>query len=345
MARTPAARHRARRGDVLSRTAAVILAGGLGTRMEPLTADCPKPLLPVGPWTLLEHQLAALDRASVHRVVLSTGYRHEDFAPVVEHVRARGIDLTTVVEEHPLGTGGGLRAALASLSEVDAVVVLNGDLLTGHDLGAQLDDLDRAPAEVVASVHVREVPDARPYGSVVVEGGRITRFVEKSPHPPSTTVNAGTYVVRPELLEELPPEGRVSLEREVFPRLAGLGALVPHREDAYFLDVGTPAALVTATRDLLLAPWAGAAPTPRTDHLVLPGADVAPGAVLGGGSVVHPGAVIETGAVLDATIVLDGARVGAGAHITRSVLGRRSLVPAGARVVDAALGTGEVATG
>ena len=92
--------------------------------MHPLTVDCPKPLLPVGPWTLVEHQLSALERAGVRRVVLSTGYRHEDFEPLVERCRAKGVDLTCVVEATPLGTGGGLREALGPLRDADVVVVV-----------------------------------------------------------------------------------------------------------------------------------------------------------------------------------------------------------------------------
>lgn len=322
----------------------MILAGGVGSRMRPLTDDCPKPLLPVGPWTLVEHQLSALERAGVRRVVLSTGYRHEDFEPLVERCRAKGVDLTCVVEATPLGTGGGLREALRPLRDADVVVVVNGDLLTGHDLGAQVSALTAADAGVLACVHVREVDDARAYGSVVVgDRGQVVAFVEKSPTPPSSTVNAGTYVVRPGLLDEIPPAGAVSLEREVFPALVADATLVAHREDAYFLDVGTPAALVAANRDLLRAPWPGAAPTPRGEALVIDGARVSPSARLGGGSVVHPGAAVADGALLDGALILPGGRVGAGARVTRSVVGRDAVVPDGRRLTDGVLGSGEIA--
>lgn len=309
--------------------------------MDPLTRDRPKPLLPVGPWTLVEHQIAALSRAGVERVVLSTGYRHADFAELVASVRASGVDLTTVVEDSPLGTGGGLREALRHLTDAEVVLVLNGDLLSGHDLSAQVALLRAAAPAVLGAVHVREVPDARPYGSVLTDDeGRITAFVEKSPEPPSRTVNAGTYVVRPEVLADL-GTGPVSLERQVFPRLADRGALLAHREEAYFLDVGSPAALVTATRDLLLSPWPGAAETPTGPALVLPGAEVHPTAELRGGTVVHPGAVIGARALLDSAVVLPGARIGEGAVVRRSVVGRRATVRAGCRTEDDALGTGD----
>lgn len=311
--------------------------------MHPLTADCPKPLLPVGPWTLAEHQLASLARVGVDRVVLSTGYRHADFADLVSGVRAKGVDLTTVVETIPLGTGGGLRQALRVLGGSDAVLVLNGDLLTGHDIAAQVEHLRSAPADVVGVVHVREVPDARAYGSVVVgPEDRITNFVEKAASPPSRTVSAGTYVVRPALLERMPDEGPFSLEHDIFPPLAHDHRLLAHRDEAYFLDVGSPAALVTANRDLLLDPWPGAAPTPRGACLRMPGATVDPSARLAGGTVVHPGAVIAAGAHLESAVVLAGARVGEDARVVRSVIGRDARVGAAARVTDSAIGTREL---
>lgn len=311
--------------------------------MHPLTEDCPKPLLPVGPWTLVEHQVAALTRVGVDRIVLSTGYRHEDFEELVTRLQEKGVDLTTVVEATPLGTGGGLREALRALPGTNTVIVLNGDLLSGHDLARQVDLLRAAPPDVVGAIHVREVADARPYGSVLTDDdARITAFVEKSPDPPSTTVSAGTYVVRPQLLDEIPQTDVVSLERDVFPGLAARAALLAHRETAYFLDVGSPAALVTATRDLLLDPWPGSASTPRGAALVLPGADVDPSAEITGGSIVHPGAVIGAGARLESAVVLAGAHVGARATIQRSVIGRGARVEAGAEVIDDALGTDEV---
>lgn len=310
--------------------------------MHPLTQDCPKPLLPVGPWSLIEHQIAALTRAGAERVVLSTGYRHADFEELVTTLRTQGVDLTTVVEDIPLGTGGGLREGLRALPGADAVIVLNGDLLTGHDLTTQLDLLRAAPPSVAAAVHVREVPDAQRYGSVLTDAdGYVTAFVEKSSTPPSSTVNAGTYVVRPTLLDAIDDTGVVSVERDVFPWLAAQGRLLAHREDAYFLDVGSPGALVRATRDLLLAPWPGAAPTPRGESLVLPGAVVAPDARLSAGTVVHADAFVGPGAQLESAVVLPCAQVDERAQVARSVLGRGAHVGIGARVVDSALGTGQ----
>lgn len=345
MARTAAAADLPGEGPVVARLDAVILAGGLGRRMHPLTQDLPKPLLPVGLHTLLEHQVASLAEVGVERVVLATSYRAADFTEVVRSLRTKGIDLTTVVEETARGTGGGLRGAMQALPGAGTVVVLNGDLLTGHDLRTQVDTLQFAPSEVLVCVHVREVPDARAYGCVLTDDrGRVTDFVEKSPDPPSRIVNAGTYVVRHQLAAEI-PEGIVSLERQVFPALAARGALLAHREDAYFLDVGTPAALVQANRDLVL----GAGPSwlvrtgPEARALIAPGALVDPSASIVGGSVVHTGARVARGARVDGAVVLTDAKIGPDAVVSRSVIGREARVGSGARVVDTAIGTGRLA--
>ena len=312
--------------------------------MHPLTLDCPKPLLPVGGRTLLEHQVERLAAAGAERIVVSTGYRHEDFADVVARSRAAGVDVVTTREEEPLGTGGGLREALRALPGAETVIVLNGDLLTGHDLRAQVARLELAPSEVLACLHVRRVPDPQRYGSVLLgPGHRITEFAEKSAAPPAATINAGTYVVRQQLLEQIPARGRVSLERDVFPLLVDASALVGHPQEAYFLDVGSPAALLRANRDHVRGrlPGTDAKGDPHRESLCLPGADVAPTARVTGGSVIHPGAVVGPGAEVTGSLVLPGADIGAGSVVRESVVGRRVVVGARARLLGCALGSGQ----
>lgn len=318
----------------------MILAGGLGTRMHPLTLDCPKSLLPVGARTLLEHQVEGLAAAGIDRVVVSTGHLHEAFPPVLERLAARGLHVTVSVEDGPLGTGGGLCLALGRLVDTSSVVVLNGDLLTGHDLPAEI--AQHTSGDAAVTLHVREVPDARPFGTVRLaaddghgSAGMATAFVEKSPHAGPGLVNAGTYVVDPGLLALLPTDRAVSLEREIFPELARRGKVATYREDADVLDVGTPAALVEANRRAV-------AQTAHPDGaLVLAGARVDDGARLGSGTVVHAGCRVHGSARCESAVLLPGAVVGPGAVVTRTVVGRRAVVGAGAELVDSALGTDE----
>jgi len=306
----------------------VIVAGGLGTRMLPLTKTRPKHLLEVGGVPFLEHQIAKLATAGVDHVVLATSYRAELFQPVLGDGARFGVRLTYVTEEEPLGTAGAIRNVAGALDDDPdrAVVILNGDVLSGHDLAAQLTDFGTARdgRAVEVSLHLVQVPDPRAFGCVPTDRqGRVTGFVEKSDHPVTDQVNAGCYVFRRRVVDLIPAGRVVSVERETFPALVGSGALlVGYVETAYWRDVGSPEALVAASRDVVL----GLAPTPA----------VAPGA---GGVRLLPGARVS-GEVAGGTVVCPGAVVGPGARVVGSVLMPGAVVHAGALVVDSVVGPG-----
>ena len=324
---------------------AVIVAGGFGTRMLPLTARRPKHLLEVGGVPFLEHQVSKLAAAGVEHVVLATSYRAELFRPVLGDGDRFGVRLTYVTEDEPLGTGGAIRNVAGALSDdpEGAVVILNGDVLSGHDLGAQLADFERprdgVPVDV--SLHLVEVPDARAFGCVPTdERGRVLAFVEKSDDPVSNQVNAGCYVFRRRVVDRIPPGRVVSVERETFPGLVDSGAVVVgYVESAYWRDVGSPQALVAASRDVVT----GLAPTPA----IGPGPDgvrVEEGATVAGtvadGSLVVAGATVEAEAVVRGSVVMAGAHVGRGAVVRDSVVGPDAVVGAGAELVDVTIGDG-----
>ena len=179
---------------------AVIVAGGFGTRMLPLTERRPKHLLEVGGVPFLEHQVTKLAAAGVEHVVLATSYHAELFEPVLGRGERFGVRLTYVTEDVPLGTAGAIRNVADALGDdpEGAVVVLNGDVLSGHDLAAQLDDFGRArDGQVVdVSLHLVEVPDARAFGCVPTDpDGRVQAFVEKSDDPVTTSREASSSAV------------------------------------------------------------------------------------------------------------------------------------------------------
>ncbi|HET6561096.1 MAG TPA: NDP-sugar synthase [Marmoricola sp.] len=324
---------------------AVIVAGGFGTRMLPLTARRPKHLLEVGGVPFLEHQITKLAAAGVQHVVLATSYRAELFRPVLGDGDRFGVRLTYVTEDQPLGTAGAIRNVSGALSDdpEGAVVILNGDVLSGHDLVAQLADFERPrdglPVDV--SLHLVEVPDARAFGCVPTDGrGRVLAFVEKSDDPVSNQVNAGCYVFRRRVVDLVPPGRVVSVERETFPGLVASGAVVVgYVETAYWRDVGSPQALVAASRDVVT----GAAPTPAISPgpggvRVEEGARVA--GTVSGGSLVVAGAVVEKGAEVRGSVVMAGAVVGRGALVVDSVVGPGAVVGAGAELVEVTVGDG-----
>jgi mannose-1-phosphate guanylyltransferase len=326
---------------------AVIVAGGFGTRLLPLTQRRPKHLLEVGGVPFLEHQIGRLAQAGVGHVVLATSYHADLFAPVLGDGTRWGVHLDYVQEDEPLGTAGAIRNVANALADDPeaAVVILNGDVLSGHDLRAQLADFERPRDQrpVDVSLHLVQVEDARAFGCVPTDPqGRVTGFTEKSERPVTNQVNAGCYVFRRRVVDLIPAGRVVSVERETFPQLVADGALVVgYVETAYWRDVGTPAALVAASRDLVLGHAPSPAMDPRPDGaLVHEDARVDPDATVNAGSAVLAGARVEAGALVAGTVVMPGAVVEASAELRDCVLGPGSVVGAKARLVGVTVGDG-----
>jgi mannose-1-phosphate guanylyltransferase len=315
------------------RAEAILLVGGQGTRLRPLTIGTPKPLLPTAGVPFLAHQLARAAAAGIGRVILATAYRAEMFAEVLGDGSAYGVQLDYVSEQVPLGTGGGIRnaAGLLASGPDDPVFVLNGDVLSGHDLGAQLALHEKAEAAV--TLHLVEVPDPARFGCVPTDPyGQVSAFLEKTPNPLSSQVNAGCYIFRRRVIDEMPAGQVLSVERDTFPALIATGATVMgYLETAYWLDVGTPEAFVRGSCDLVLGKLASPAlPGPCGQALLLPGAVVDPLARLSGGSVVGAGCMIGPGARVDGAVLFDDVQVDAGAAVTGSVVGPGAHIGPGA---------------
>jgi mannose-1-phosphate guanylyltransferase len=327
----------------MSNVEAVIISGGYGTRLAPLTDRRPKHLLNVGGVPFLEHQLAKLAAAGVEHVVIATSYRAELFRPVLGDGERFALRLSYVREDEPLGTAGAIRNVADQLADDPngAVVIMNGDVLSGHDLRAQLADFEtpRDGRRVEVSLHLVEVPDARAFGSVPTDAdGRVTAFLEKSPTPVTNRVNAGCYVFRRSTIDRIPPGRVVSVERETFPQLVADDAVVVgYVENAYWRDVGTPEALVAASRDVVL----GRAPSAAVG-IAAQSAWVHPDAkalgTVDGGSVVDALATVEAGARVVGSVVLSGATVRAGAVVVDSVVGPGAVVGVGARLERVTVG-------
>ncbi len=318
---------------------AILLVGGQGTRLRPLTIGLPKPLLPTAGVPFLAHQLAKAAGSGVRRVVLATAFRSGMFAETFGDGSDFGLEIVYVYEEEPLGTGGGIRNAAASLRSGpdDPVVVLNGDVLSGHDIGAQIDMHRKADAAV--TLHLVEVPDPARFGCVPTEfDGRVSAFLEKTPHPVTSQVNAGCYIFTRRYIDAMPAGRVLSVERETFPGLIDAGEVVMgYLESAYWLDVGTPEAFVRGSCDLVLGELASPAlPAEPGEALLLPGASAAPSAQLSGGTAVGARSIIGGGAAVDGSVLFDGVTIGAGASVTASVVG------AGARIGDGAVLNGAV---
>ncbi|MFJ3903426.1 sugar phosphate nucleotidyltransferase [Streptomyces sp. NPDC090025] len=327
-------------------TEAILLVGGKGTRLRPLTVNTPKPMVPAAGVPFLTHQLARARAAGVDHIVLATSYLAEVFEPYFGDGSALGLSIEYVTEEEPLGTGGAIRNAASHLSaDPDApVLIFNGDILTGLDIRALLATHESSGADV--SLHLTRVEDPRAFGLVPTDAtGRVTAFLEKPQTPEEIVtdqINAGAYVFRRSVIDTIPAGRPVSVERETFPGLLASGAHLQGMVDStYWLDLGTPQAFVRGSADLVL----GRAPSPAVpgrcgDRLVLDGAQVAPDAKLTGGTVVGAGAVVGPGARVNGSTIHADAVVEAGAVITDSLIGAGAHIGARTVLTDAVIGDG-----
>lgn len=299
--------------------------------MHPLTATRPKHLLPVGGVPVLDLQLRRLRETGIRRVALATA-RHADL--VAHHVAAHpvaGLEVVISDEGTPLGTGGGLLAAMEVLAaDLDEpVVIVNGDLLTAHDLYAQT---AACGPDVDVVLHVRAAADPAPFGTVDVapDGRHVVGFREKVPGPAGTLVNAGTYVVRPRCLAGRASGREQSWERDILPAIIDAGAdVIAHRDDAWFADIGSPAALLAATRAALDGTARSALPQDFD-----PAAAISPSTTLAEGARLEhstTGVAVHLAAhsTVRGSVLLDGVRVGSGARVTDCVIGEDATIDDG----------------
>jgi mannose-1-phosphate guanylyltransferase len=320
---------------------AVVLVGGFGTRLRPLTEHIPKPMLPIGHVPMIVRLIQRLARGGVTDVVLALGFKPEPFVDAFPDGRCGDVVLTYAVEPEPLDTGGAIRFAAMAAGIESTFVVANGDVMTDLDVAALVDAHRSRGAE--ATIHLIGVDDPSAFGVVDIAddgAGQINQFIEK-PAPgtePSNLINAGTYVFEPSVLDRIPADVRVSIERDTFPELVAAGSMHGLATDDYWIDAGVPDLYRAANLDLL-----GSGRLHDSCEAVAPDATVDPGATLMN-TIVGSGAVIEAGTTVVDTVVLPGAFIGERAQVESSlVMGR---VEAAATVIEAIIGAdGVVAEG
>jgi mannose-1-phosphate guanylyltransferase len=332
---------------------ALVLAGGEGTRLRPLTLTTPKPVMPFAGRPFMTFMLDWLASHGVDDVILSCGFMSDAVEAVLgeEH---RGMRLRYVHEEEPLGTAGPLRLALdTGALEAERLYVLNGDVLTDMDLTAEREQHERTGAR--ATLCLIAVDDTESYGVVpTAEDGAVEAFLEKAPGPaPTNRINAGAYLLERDVIEQIPAGRAVSIEREIFPELVGNG-LYGFPAAGYWKDIGTPERYLEGTWDLL----AGVVPStlPERDHTgslvyeggLTSGAHIGPQAVVGRHCSIGSDSTVERAVLYDRVavgadcslrecILAEQVRVGDGAQIGRgAVVGRGARVAAGAVVDDGA---------
>ena len=329
---------------------AVVLVGGFGTRLRPLTNDVPKPMLPVGHRPMIARLVDRLARGGVTEVVLALGFRPEPFLEAFPDNMCGDVRLSYAVEPEPLDTAGAIRFAAEQAGIDDTFVVANGDVLTDLDVGGLVAEHRRFGAQ--ATLHLIGVDDPSAFGVVdLADDGRIRAFVEK-PAPgtePSRLINAGTYVFEPSVLELIEPGVKVSVERDTFQRLVEAGSIYGIATDDYWIDAGRPELYRAANLDLLdgarrfdrCEPVAATATVAVgatiVNSIIGDGASVADGSIVTD-SVVLPNAVIESGAHVERSLVMGA--IGSDAHVVDSMIGARGVVGSGAVLAGAAVPDG-----
>jgi mannose-1-phosphate guanylyltransferase len=320
-------------------TSAILLVGGMGTRLQPLTLKTPKPMLQVAGVPFTEHQIRKAADAGIAEIVLATSYKSELFEPYFGNGERFGIKIKYAVEKSALGTGGGIRNAANLLADCDQVVIFNGDVLSGHDLAAQLEFHKKNQADI--TLYLTQVEDARAYGCVeLLESKQVKSFLEKMENPISNLINAGCYIFNRQIIDKIPQDKVVSVERETFPNLLANNAKVfGFLDNSYWLDIGTPAALVKASADLITgAISSSATPKHAGDNLIYSSAQIGSGCLINNGSVIESEVVVESNCQISGSIIGSGAKIGSNCKIIDSIIAPGAEIEAGMVVLTNYLG-------
>ncbi|TAJ19963.1 MAG: NDP-sugar synthase [Dehalococcoidia bacterium] len=327
---------------------AIVLVGGEGTRLRPLTWRTPKQLVPVLNRPLLDHLLLHLRAHGVDRVTLAMTRRSDLIQRAYEDGRRLGIALDYAYEETPLGSGGAISSIAQGWDE--PFIVCNGDIITDLDLSAMWRSHQERGA--VLSISLFEVEDPSAFGVAdLAEGFRIKRFVEKPKREdaPSHLINSGTWIFDPSLIAQMDPTTFHRVEERLFPDLCNAGKPVFgfDHSGGYWGDIGNPTALLRVNLDLVL----GAIPArlvgvPVTHGvLVDPTATIEDGARIEGPAVVGAGTVVARGARVTRSVLWDGVRIGADAAVTGSTVATGACIEAGATVEDSVVAHDAVVPG
>jgi mannose-1-phosphate guanylyltransferase len=320
---------------------AIVLVGGEGTRLRPLTATVPKPALTLVDRPFLAYMIEWLAGHGVTEVVLACGFMPDVLRQVLGDDELAGARIRYVVEPEPRGTAGAIRFVADRLGDdLDGrFLALNGDVLTDLDLGALLRAHDERGARATLGLH--PVADSSAYGLVQTNrDGEVLEFREKTGREEPGEINAGMYVLERSVLDPIAPAENVSIERDVFPRLVGegLGAL---RLDGYWMDIGTPERYLQASWDILEGRVETRVEPTAPGLFVAPGATVDTATTIGPRAVLGAGCRVETGATVRGSVLLDRCVVGAGARVENSILAPGVEVEPGAELDGAVIGRDE----
>jgi len=322
---------------------ALVLVGGFGTRLRPLTEHTPKQMLPICGVPMIEWVVSHLADHGIQEIGLALGYRPDAFVAAYPDGRIAGLPYKVAVEPEARGTAGAIRFAAQEMQLEETFLVLNGDVLTDLDVGALVDFHGQRNAE--ATIALQAVADPSRFGVVTTDNdGQVREFIEKPPMDasPSNNINAGTYVVNPSVIDRIPDARPVSIEREIFPEMALAETLYAMKSDTYWLDTGTPEQFLEANLDALRGrrknkptlPVAAVDATAQVEDSVIgTGTHIGAEAIVKR-SVLFAGCQVSKGVTIIDSVLSDDVHVGEGARIERSVIGLGERISAGTQLVE-----------
>ncbi len=315
---------------------AVVLVGGFGTRLRPLTLTRPKQMLPLNGQTMLERVITTLASHGVDEAVLALGYRPEVFTEAFPNGVIAGVKMHYAVEPEPLDTAGAIGFAARAAGFDETFIAVNGDVLTDIDVGRLIAKHREWGGE--GTIALTPVDDPSRFGVVPIDDdNRVEAFIEKPPadEAPSNWINAGTYVLEPSVLDRIPEGERVSLERQVFPAMVADRRLFALQSDAYWVDAGTPESYLRVALDLVTGHRS-------SERAIADSAVVSPSAKVED-SIVEADASIRSDALVTRSMIQAGATIGAGAQIIDSIVGPGASIGAGTKLTNqTVIGDGEV---
>ena len=322
-------------------TKGILLVGGKGTRLAPLTNNTPKPMLRVAGKPVTEHQIVKARNSGITELVLATSYLAEVFEPYFGDGSEFGISITYAVEETPLGTGGAIANAARKLNlrDDDSVVIFNGDVLSGHNLDDQISMHEKSNSDV--TLYLTKVQDPRAYGCVPIDQqGRVQSFLEKMENPIADTINAGCYIFRNRAINQIPNGQVVSVERDTFPKLLSEGFnLFGYLDNNYWIDMGTPHSFIKASKDLILKPELSTATNGVVnDYLIGSNAKIHPSARIGEGSTIGDGVQIQENCIIYGSMISSQATIGAGSEVRDSYIAAGKEIPHNSKLIGQIIG-------
>ncbi|NBV11720.1 MAG: NDP-sugar synthase [Actinobacteria bacterium] len=322
-------------------TKGILLVGGKGTRLAPLTNNTPKPMLRVAGKPVTEHQIVKARNSGITELVLATSYLAEVFEPYFGDGSKFDLSITYAVEDVPLGTGGAIANAASklNLADDDSVVVFNGDVLSGHNLNKQMSLHESSNSDV--TLYLTKVDDPRAYGCVPIDQhGRVQSFLEKMDNPIADTINAGCYIFRNRAIQQIPNGQVVSVERDTFPKLLNEGfELFGYLDSNYWIDMGTPQSFIKASRDLILKPDLSAATSGVVDGcLIGSNVEIHPTARIGEGSTIGDGVKIHQGCGIYGSMISSSVVIGEGSEVRDCYIAPGQVIPPNSKLIGQVIG-------